>query len=75
LTRPEALKMAILLFVWEINLNYSGKYIDVKNTDWFAKYVEYSLENNLIETKWNYFYPKENISRMEVIWMLYNLNK
>lgn len=75
LTRPEALKMAILLFVWEINVVYAWKYIDVKNTDWFAKYVEYSLENNLIETKWNYFYPKENISRMEVVWILYNLTQ
>lgn len=73
LSRVEALKMAVLLFVWEINVTYTWKYIDVKDTDWFAKYVEYSYEKSLIETKWNYFYPKENISRMEVVWLLYNL--
>lgn len=65
--------MAIILFIWDINLSYSKELMDVSWSEWFAKYVEYSIDNNLVPIINNYFYPNKNITRYEVIWILYKL--
>ena len=74
LTKVEALKMAIILFVWDINLVYSQALADVTWTKWYAKYVEYATKNDLLQIVNNYFYPNKNITRYEVIWLLYKLS-
>lgn len=75
LTKVEALKMAVILFVWDINLSYSQKLIDVAWSEWFTKYIEYSVKNDLIPIINNFFYPNKYITRYEVIWLLYKISK
>lgn len=75
LTKVEALKMAIILFIWDINLTYSQELTDVGWSEWFAKYIEYSLKNDLISIVNNSFFPNKNITRYEVIWLLYKISK
>lgn len=74
LTKVEALKMAILLFAWEIQSVYNQELMDVWWSEWFAKYVQYSIENNLLPITNNYFYPNKNITRYEVIQLLEKLS-
>lgn len=74
ISRVEALKMIINLFVWNIQNKYTGKYIDVKATDWFSKYVEYAVENNIFTQSWTKFFPNKDITRYEVIWILKKLS-
>ncbi|MDD5769868.1 MAG: S-layer homology domain-containing protein [Candidatus Gracilibacteria bacterium] len=75
ISKVEALKMAIILFVGEINLVYSQELSDVGGGEWFSKYIEYAIKNNLLEVKNNNFYPNNNITRYEVIGMLYKLSE
>ncbi len=74
LTKVEALKMVITLFVWEINNTFSKELNDVSWWEWFAKYVEYSVENDLLPIVNNYFYPNKSITRYEVVWVLKKLS-
>lgn len=74
ISRVEALKMALILFVWDINNVYSWWFIDVSPNDWFSKYVEYSRINSLISFD-KYFYPSKELTRMEVIKILFALKK
>ncbi len=74
ISRVEALKISITLFVWEINLAFSQELKDVFWTEWYSKYVEYSINNDLIPIVNNCFSPNKNITRYEVIWMLKKLS-
>lgn len=74
ISKAESLKMAIMLFVWNIDNKYSLDFLDVKEWDWFWKYVDYAVKNNLIAYSWKYFYPNNFISRREVVWILYVLS-
>lgn len=74
LTKVEALKMAVLLFAWEIQSVYSQELMDVWWSEWFAKYVQYSIENNLLPVLNNFFYPNKNITRYEVVQLLEKLS-
>jgi hypothetical protein len=56
-------------------LKYSSDLVDVKESDWFSKYVEYSLKNNLIDNPTNKFSPNNNLKRIEAISILYTLSK
>lgn len=75
LTRVEALKISIILFIWDININYTKNFLDIISTDWYSKYVEYAINNNLLQTKDNYFFPNKNITRYEVLSLLEKLSK
>lgn len=74
LTRVEALKMAITLFVWEINLIYSKELSDVCWDEWYAKYVEYAIDNDLLSVVDNCFFPTKNITRYEFVNLLKKLS-
>lgn len=74
LTKVEAIKMAIILFVWDINLVYSQELLDVVWNEWYAKYVEYTVNNDLLPVINNCFYPNKNITRYEVVEILYKLS-
>ena len=56
----------------ETQNNYSNNFSDVKSTDWFAKYVVLAQEKNIFKTDTN-FYPNKDITRYEVVSLLYNL--
>lgn len=75
LTKVEALKMAVILYHGEIESLYSQELNDVWWSEWYAKYVQYALENNLLESINGYFYPTKNITRYEVIQLLHNISK
>jgi len=75
LTRVEALKMITKLFIWDVDLVYSKKLADVSWNDWYSKYVEYAINNDLLSVVNNHFYPNKNITRYEVIVLLYKLSK
>lgn len=66
-TRVEALKMILLLFIWEVWNNYTKNIWDVSGKDWYAKYIEYALNNNLFSLSNNLFFPNKEITRYEVI--------
>lgn len=74
-SRVEALKMIILLFIWEINNTYTKNIKDVFSNNWYAKYVEYALDNDLLKLTSNYFNPNKFISRYEVVWILKKITK
>lgn len=73
LTRVEALKMIIIFLNWDINFVYTKELSDVNWSEWFAKYVEYAINNNLIYLVNNCFYPNKNITRYEIVWILNKL--
>ncbi len=67
ITRVEAIKIIVLLFVWEIPNNYSKNIWDISWWEWYVKYVEYALNNNFFTLKENKFFPNQNITRYEVV--------
>lgn len=66
ISRVEALKIAILLYVWTINEVYSQSFSDVQANDWSAPYVEYAVKHWLLDANWS-FYPSKPITRMELV--------
>lgn len=69
-SRVEALKMTILLFIGEIPDYYQKELNDVSGSEWYAKYVEYALNYDLLQSSNNNFSPNKPITRYEVIGML-----
>lgn len=74
ISRVEALKMMIQLFVWEIENTYEGQFRDVQKTDWFAKYVGYAVQHDLLSYT-SSFFPNQKITRIEIIEMLHHFMK
>lgn len=75
ITRVEALKMILLLFVWEVPNVYTKNLWDISGNDWYAKYVEYALNYNFFSITNNLFYPNKEITRYEVISILKKITK
>lgn len=73
ISKVEALKIILLLLVWEIPNLYTKSFKDVSSNEWFAKYVEYTINNDLLEISWEYFEPTKFITRWEIITILYRL--
>ena len=74
ISRVEGLK--IILNLWKVDftgLENDLTFIDVKNNNWHYKYVNYAIKNNLIEIKWNKFYPNKPLSREELVSILYKI--
>lgn len=76
-SRVEALK--IILTLWEIDLEnqeFNISFEDVSELDWFYKYVNYAVNNNLFENIWEKFEPNKPLTREEMIYILYKyMNK
>lgn len=76
-SRVEALK--IILTLWEIyleNQEFNISFEDVSELDWFYKYVNYAVNNNLFENIWEKFEPNKPLTREEMIYILYKyMNK
>jgi hypothetical protein len=75
ISKTEALKIILLLFVWEISTKYVSKFDDIVWNEWFAKYVEYCIKNKLIDVNWKLFKPNDFIKRGEVISIIYRIKK
>lgn len=73
INRVEGLKIIILTLLGTISLKYSNKFIDVKTSDWFVNYVEFADRNSLIRNLWNNFYPNKNLTRLELLYILYKI--
>ncbi|MDD5213232.1 MAG: S-layer homology domain-containing protein [Candidatus Gracilibacteria bacterium] len=73
LTRVEGLKMILLSVLGTFSLKYSGKFLDVKSSDWFSSYTEYADRNGLIKDLENYFYPTKKLTRLEIMYILYKI--
>lgn len=73
ISRVEALKMIVTLFVGSIPENYNKNFSDVKASDWFAKYVQFAAEKDLL-TFSSAFQPNKKITRIEVIHILQKLS-
>jgi hypothetical protein len=73
ISRVEALKMILTLFVGSIPENYNKNFSDVKSSDWFAKYVQFATEKDLL-TFSSAFQPNKKITRIEVIHILQKLS-
>ncbi len=69
----QAMKIAIKLVFWDIDNSYNWVYEDVNWSEWYAKYAQFRYENKLLNL-WKYFYPNTNITRIQVIELLYNLS-
>ena len=73
INRVEGLKIIILTLLGTISLKYSDKFIDVKTSDWFVNYVEFADRNSLIRNLGNNFYPSKNLTRLELLYILYKI--
>lgn len=73
INRVEGLKIIILTLLGTISLKYSNKFIDVKTSDWFVNYVEFADRNSLIRNLGNNFYPSKNLTRLELLYILYKI--
>lgn len=67
--------MMIVLFIWEIPNTFNKELSDVSGTKWYAKYVEYAINNNLFPVSENLFFPQKNITRYEVVSILKKLTQ
>lgn len=67
----------ILLLSAEINpsVPMANPYSDVDKNSWFAPYIWFVKDANLVKVNWENFFPAEWVSRAEVAESLYNLIK
>lgn len=72
ITRAELVKIVINLFAISVDENLpETSFTDVKNTDWYAPYVEAAKENNIvIGYSDKTFRPNQPISRVEALKIL-----
>jgi hypothetical protein len=72
----ESLKMAILTFEtqFKVYAPTEDPYLDVKKDDWFASYVDYAKQSQLIEAYGDYKYlPSRQMSRGEFAELVFRL--
>lgn len=65
----------IVLFIWEVPNIFNKELSDVSGTEWYAKYVEYAINNHLLAVSQNSFFPQKNITRYEVVSILKKLTQ
>ena len=73
MTVVEWLKMAIKTLVGSVENVYTQTFTDVKVEDWFAKYVEYAIKNSLMVVDGDKFNPNQNMTRIQLVWVLQGL--
>lgn len=70
--KAEFIKMLLLAMDADIDMNITKDvYSDVPRDAWFAPYVQYAKERNLLVIKNNEFRPNEGMTRAEVSELLY----
>ncbi len=75
-SRVEGLKIILTLAGVNLSNEETDMNInDIKKTDWFYKYIQYAIKNNLLEIKNNNFYPNKPLSREELVSILYKFIK
>lgn len=75
ISRIEALEILISIFVWEIKNEYNQNINDISKSNTFAKFIEYWIKNDLIQTTNWYFYPNKNITKQDFLKILFKLTK
>lgn len=67
ITRAEAVKILLSATNFDDSAEPAG-FSDVKQTDWFARYVNYAVSKNIIngDSGYNTFRPNATITRAEV---------
>lgn len=70
--RAEFLKMLLLAMDAPVETKVTADvFADVKKTAWYAPYVKYAKDKNLIPTSSNMFRPEEGMTRSEVAEIIY----
>lgn len=70
--RAEFLKMLLVAMNVQLDTNVtSDVFTDVKKTSWYAPYVKYAKDKNLIDSSSNLFKPEEGMTRSEVADVIY----
>lgn len=70
--RAEFLKMLLVSMDLKVNPFVSRDvFNDVKKDSWYASYVKYAADKNLINVRGRYFKPEEGMTRSEVADLLY----
>ncbi|MFA6550531.1 MAG: S-layer homology domain-containing protein, partial [Candidatus Gracilibacteria bacterium] len=72
--KTEFLKMLLLAMKIDVNMNFAGFiYDDVSSNDWFASYVAYAKNKNLVPVSGNNFNPNEGMKRKDVAEVIYRV--
>jgi hypothetical protein len=73
--KVEFLKMLILAANIDIDPEVRNVFNldDVKNDDWFAPYVKFAIEKNIIDFEGNKFYPGEEMKRDKIAEAIYRI--
>jgi murein DD-endopeptidase MepM/ murein hydrolase activator NlpD len=72
--RVEFLKMLIASMDLSINDEVtSDPYLDVPKDSWFAPYVKFAKDKNLVESRSSHFRPDEGMTREEVAEVIYRI--
>lgn len=72
--KVEFLKMLVEAMNVDIDPNIKNlRFRDVKSTEWYAPYVQFAIEKNLIDVDGMYFYPTEKMNREAVAEAIFRL--
>lgn len=72
--KAEFLKMLLTATGVQVNKTVSDNvYSDVNKSDWFAPYVQYAKDKNLIDVSGNYFKPNDGMTRSDVAEAIYRM--
>ncbi len=69
--RAEFLKMLLLAMDVKVDAVSADVFTDVRKDSWYAPYVKYAKDKNLIDTSSNIFKPEEGMTRAEVAEVIY----
>ena len=70
--RAEFLKMLLVSMDFQVPDSVNANvYFDVKKDSWYASYVKFAKDKNLIETDGRYFKPDEGMTREDVAELIY----
>ena len=73
-TRAEFLKMLLLAMNVKVDAKVTGDvFADVSKTSWYAPYVQYAKDKNLIDATGSTFKPEQGMTRSEVAEVIYRL--
>ncbi|MDP2643215.1 MAG: S-layer homology domain-containing protein [Candidatus Peregrinibacteria bacterium] len=71
ITKAEALKILGEVQNWEMSTVTKAPFLDTKTTDWFAPYIAFAKENELLETAGKLVFPNQEMSRAKISEIVY----